>query len=38
MSVELTKALLLIAKFCVLQDDCTKCPLKEFCMKQPSSW
>lgn len=38
MSTELTKALLLIAKFCVLQDNCLECPLKEFCMKQPNSW
>lgn len=38
MSTELAKALLLIAKFCIIQDDCSSCPLKDFCMKQPSSW
>ena len=38
MSTELTKALLLIAKFCITQGSCRECPLKEFCMKQPSSW
>lgn len=38
MSIELTKALLLIAKVCASQEDCGQCPLKDFCMKQPSSW
>lgn len=38
MSTELVRALLLISKFCVIQDSCEECPLKEFCMKQPSSW
>lgn len=38
MSTELVKALLLIAKFCITQDNCEECTMKEFCMKQPSSW
>ena len=38
MSTELVKALLLIAKVCASQTSCKDCPMKEFCMKQPSSW
>lgn len=38
MSEELVKALLYIAKFCVVQESCENCPLHAFCLKQPSSW
>lgn len=38
MSLELTKALLYIAKLCVAQESCEKCELREFCGKLPSSW
>ena len=38
MTIELVKALLYIAKVCVSQSSCEECPMKEFCMKQPSSW
>ena len=38
MSLELVKALLLIAKVCTSAIDCDKCPLKEFCEKSPAEW
>ena len=38
MSTELVKALLYIAKVCTAQSSCKDCPMKDFCMKQPSSW
>ena len=38
MSLELVKALLIIVKICVANDDCRKCALKEFCGKLPSEW
>lgn len=38
MDTELVRVLLLIAKFCIIQDDCANCPLHDFCGKQPSEW
>ena len=38
MSVELVKALLLIAKFCTACGDCQTCAIREFCGKLPSAW
>lgn len=38
MSLELVKALLLIAKICAANKNCQECPLKEFCKKMPSEW
>ena len=38
MSIELVKALLLIAKVCAEQSNCNECPMREFCQKQPMSW
>jgi len=38
MTVELVKALLLIARACFAATSCEKCPLKEFCGKTPSEW
>ena len=38
MSLELVKALLLIAKACASSIDCESCPLKAFCGKMPSEW
>lgn len=38
MSIELVKALLMIVKVCMSNNDCKKCALKEFCGKVPSSW
>lgn len=36
MSIELVKALLLIARACAGTTSCDKCALKEFCGKIPS--
>ena len=33
MSIELVKALLVIARACAHQENCDQCPLKEFCGK-----
>lgn len=38
MSVELVKALLIIAKVCAAAGDCSVCQLKEFCGKIPLEW
>ena len=38
MSLELVKALLLIAKICANSISCDKCVMKEFCGKIPSDW
>ena len=38
MTLEVTKALLLLAKICVSACGCECCPLKEFCGKIPSEW
>lgn len=38
MTIELVKALLIIAKVCAGSLGCDKCPLKEFCGKLPSEW
>jgi hypothetical protein len=38
MSVEIVRALLLLSKYCISQDDCGTCPLRAFCGKQPSEW
>lgn len=38
MTIELIKALLLIAKVCAASISCEKCTLKEFCGKIPSEW
>ena len=38
MSLELVKALLLIAKICAANQDCKECSLKEFRKKMPSEW
>lgn len=38
MSIELVKALLMIAKVCANATSCQKCALKEFCGKIPSEW
>lgn len=38
MSIELVKALLMIARVCAAAIDCDRCPLKEFCGKMPSEW
>lgn len=38
MTIELVRALLLIAKVCAQQTSCEECPMKEFCQKQPLSW
>ena len=39
MSLELVKALLMIAKFCASSTTgCDKCALKEFCGKLPLEW
>lgn len=38
MTVELVKALLLLAKVCASAMSCDDCALKEFCGKLPSEW
>lgn len=38
MSIELVKALLIIAKVCASATNCKTCTLKEFCGKIPSEW
>lgn len=38
MTVELVKALLLLAKVCASATSCNDCTLKEFCGKLPSEW
>lgn len=38
MSMELVKALLLIARVCASALGCEKCVLREFCGKTPAEW
>ena len=38
MSIELVKALLLLAKVCASSTGCDTCPMKDFCGKMPSEW
>lgn len=38
MSLELVKALLIIARVCASAVSCDECVLKEFCGKIPSEW
>jgi len=38
MSLELVKALLMIARVCTSTLSCDQCLLKEFCGKIPSEW
>jgi endonuclease III len=38
MTVELVKALLLIAKVCMSSPNCEQCKIKDFCGKMPSQW
>lgn len=36
MPEEVSKALQVLAQFCIEQDSCSDCPIKEMCGKQPS--
>ena len=38
MTLELLKALAIILEFCLLQDNCRDCPLKDYCQKMPCEW
>lgn len=38
MSLELVKALLTIAKYCVSHENCKTCVLRNMCGKQPLNW
>ena len=38
MTIELVRALLLIAKVCASAVSCDQCPLKKFCEKSPAEW
>lgn len=38
MTLEVIKALLIIARVCASAVSCKQCPLKEFCGKMPSEW
>ena len=37
-SVEVMRALLLIAEFCTGQDNCGNCPMRDLCGKFPCEW
>ena len=38
MDLLLVRALLFIAKYCAIQQDCKHCQIREFCGKQPAEW
>jgi len=38
LSIELVKALLLIARVCAASTGCNTCALKDFCGKMPIDW
>ena len=38
MDIALIEALLYIAKFCVIQEDCSNCPIHDLCGKLPIEW
>ena len=38
MDLLLVKALLYIAKYCVIQQNCKECKIRAFCGKQPAEW
>lgn len=38
MSAELLQALAIILETCYAQDNCSTCPMKEFCSKMPCDW
>lgn len=38
MTLEVLKALVVIADFCYKQNNCKTCPLKDLCAKMPCEW
>lgn len=38
MSLELVKALLLISRYCISNENCKTCVLRDICGKQPCNW
>lgn len=38
MDVDLVKALMLLFHFCLEQENCSQCPIKDFCRKMPCEW
>ena len=38
MDLNLFRAVLVILKQCIEQEDCRTCPFKDFCGKIPSEW
>ena len=38
MTLEVFQALLLINRYCLEQDSCKTCPIKELCGKRPCEW
>ena len=38
MELDIVKALLIIYHYCLDQDGCSSCSLRDLCMKAPSDW
>ena len=38
MASDVVKALMVVFYYCMIQEDCKSCPIREFCAKAPSSW
>lgn len=38
MTLEVLKALLVVAEFCIHQNNCNECALRDFCAKMPCEW
>lgn len=38
MTLELLRALVTIAEFCLEQNNCNTCPMKDLCAKMPCEW
>ena len=38
MDAETARALMVIVQFCLTQNDCRKCAMREFCQKMPCEW
>lgn len=38
MTIEVLRALVLLADFCYEQADCRTCPMRDYCRKMPCEW
>lgn len=38
MTLDVLKALAIILEFCLEQDSCKDCPMRDFCGKMPCEW